>query len=117
MVLVLNQVSQNMVYTKLSSIVQGSLYNVVYSKVYSILFSTVYTLVFGLIYRTGGMKGCVPLRMGPLRKAHVNPFIKSLHAILKISSIVEIDCPTKKRFNSLLTQNPYRISERILSNN
>ena len=36
---------------------------------------------------------------------------------IKISKIGEVDYPTPKQFNSLLTQNPFRILERILSNN
>ena len=47
---------------------------------------------------------------------NVNPSIKSLQ-VLQISRIGEIDCPTQKRFNSQSTQNPFRILERILSNN
>ena len=36
---------------------------------------------------------------------------------IKISKTGEIDCHTPKQFNSLLTQNPFRILEKILSNN
>ena len=44
------------------------------------------------------------------------PLLNQYRSYSQISTIGEIDCPTPKRFNSLLTQNPFPIFERILSN-
>ena len=49
--------------------------------------------------------------------SHVKPLLNHYRSYRQIYTIGEMDCPTPKRFNSPLTQNPFRILERILSNN